>query len=376
MQHIIRNEVTKNYFHINAEERGLACDLLKNWDWKVIELIGETAREICVKPEDYNKVKSRVGKVHKREINESNDEPAAETIFTIQEKHGAARIIVTEEERDYLDKINYPLRWEQKGTNERRAYAYTTIVFDDIRKQLEKFNTNKKMQAEKDAAVKYYLYDRTTKRLFELTEKEANLDLHKRMVELQIGKPMVRKVGVTSAVHKYPLTEALIDSHLAQERKHSDPQQGSDPQPSPVEPQAQAAQPFIASEPPKFPLRKLGDKVSLIDKENYAGISPRQNGRIVGIDHEEQRYEIEWPDGTIFGDYPEDDLKDAEEKYSPLFDDAEREVIDHLVHAWNAFTKLDKLHSDEQDEFRHAIHSAQRLIMARPVQRDLNERIY
>lgn len=52
-----------------------------------------------------------------------------------------------------------------------------------------------------------------------------------------------------------------------------------------------------------------------------------------------------------------------------LLDFKEQEVMDNLSRAWNDFTRLEKLHPDEQDEFRRAIHVAQHIIMARPVRR-------
>lgn len=50
----------------------------------------------------------------------------------------------------------------------------------------------------------------------------------------------------------------------------------------------------------------------------------------------------------------------------------EARVMDALVQAWNAFVALEVLHPDEPGEFRHAIHAAQAIIMARPVQREFN----
>ena len=47
----------------------------------------------------------------------------------------------------------------------------------------------------------------------------------------------------------------------------------------------------------------------------------------------------------------------------------EAKTIKALVLAWNAFLKLETLHPDETAEFRHAIHAAQHIIMARPVRR-------
>jgi len=43
----------------------------------------------------------------------------------------------------------------------------------------------------------------------------------------------------------------------------------------------------------------------------------------------------------------------------------EKEVIDHLASAWNAFMKLEHTHPSEVPEMQRAIHSAQYLIGAR-----------
>lgn len=51
---------------------------------------------------------------------------------------------------------------------------------------------------------------------------------------------------------------------------------------------------------------------------------------------------------------------------------AEMAVMNGLVEAWNAWVKLEPLHPDETTEFRRAIHAAQRITMARPVQRQFN----
>ena len=53
--------------------------------------------------------------------------------------------------------------------------------------------------------------------------------------------------------------------------------------------------------------------------------------------------------------------------------DQEREVIDKLADAWNAFIKMKTVHPDECNEFRTLIHHAQAMIMARPEQRKFNE---
>lgn len=51
----------------------------------------------------------------------------------------------------------------------------------------------------------------------------------------------------------------------------------------------------------------------------------------------------------------------------------ERNVIDKLAEAFNAFVKLPILHPMEREEFCHAIHAAQTIVMARPVQQSFNE---
>lgn len=53
---------------------------------------------------------------------------------------------------------------------------------------------------------------------------------------------------------------------------------------------------------------------------------------------------------------------------SPL----EREVIDQLAEAWNMFQKLPTLHPQEKEDFLSTINTAQRLVMARPVQEHFN----
>ena len=45
----------------------------------------------------------------------------------------------------------------------------------------------------------------------------------------------------------------------------------------------------------------------------------------------------------------------------------EQEVVDLLAEVWNKFIKLRELHNDDLPEFRHAIHRAQYIVMARPV---------
>jgi hypothetical protein len=51
------------------------------------------------------------------------------------------------------------------------------------------------------------------------------------------------------------------------------------------------------------------------------------------------------------------------------FTTQEERVLDGLVHAWNAFTQLDRQHPDEADEFRHHIHALQYMMATRVVRR-------
>jgi len=59
----------------------------------------------------------------------------------------------------------------------------------------------------------------------------------------------------------------------------------------------------------------------------------------------------------------------------PLLSDIELSVVDKLGDAWNQFLKLESLHPDSITEFRHIIHAAQHIIMARPVQRQFNHNL-
>jgi len=56
-------------------------------------------------------------------------------------------------------------------------------------------------------------------------------------------------------------------------------------------------------------------------------------------------------------------IKNVEEK------DGEKKVLEHLVHAWNAFVELPTQHPDDNEEFRHALHSIQNLIGVRRIRR-------
>lgn len=51
----------------------------------------------------------------------------------------------------------------------------------------------------------------------------------------------------------------------------------------------------------------------------------------------------------------------------------ERAVVEKLAEAWNLFVALPSLHQWEKQEFMHAIHSAQTMVMARPEQALINK---
>lgn len=52
--------------------------------------------------------------------------------------------------------------------------------------------------------------------------------------------------------------------------------------------------------------------------------------------------------------------------------DEERAVANALATAWNLFLKLPIEHGDDQTEFRHSIHHAQDIVLARPGRREIN----
>jgi hypothetical protein len=56
----------------------------------------------------------------------------------------------------------------------------------------------------------------------------------------------------------------------------------------------------------------------------------------------------------------------------PLLDQTEDRVLSHLAMAWNAFTFLETLTPSELDDFTRAVRTAQNIVMARPVVRQLN----
>lgn len=51
----------------------------------------------------------------------------------------------------------------------------------------------------------------------------------------------------------------------------------------------------------------------------------------------------------------------------------EQDVMDSLVKAWNDFLELPVYHQWDQQEFMHGIHQCQKIIMARPSQREMLE---
>lgn len=55
-----------------------------------------------------------------------------------------------------------------------------------------------------------------------------------------------------------------------------------------------------------------------------------------------------------------------------ILTDEERTVIDLLAVAYNGFVGLEVLHDWHQQEFMHAIHAAQHLVLARPGLRELS----
>jgi hypothetical protein len=52
--------------------------------------------------------------------------------------------------------------------------------------------------------------------------------------------------------------------------------------------------------------------------------------------------------------------------------DAERQVVEALGRAFNLFVQLPVVHNDDVDEFRHAIHLCQNIVLARPAVEKLN----
>ena len=56
-----------------------------------------------------------------------------------------------------------------------------------------------------------------------------------------------------------------------------------------------------------------------------------------------------------------------------LLSQDEMAVLDHLVAAWNGFVRLPLLHPHERQEFMSVMHEAQRIVMARPVMREMEK---
>jgi hypothetical protein len=48
----------------------------------------------------------------------------------------------------------------------------------------------------------------------------------------------------------------------------------------------------------------------------------------------------------------------------------EEEIMNHLVDAWNKFIDLQEMHPDEINDFKDAIHKAQRILSMRTLRRD------
>ena len=88
---------------------------------------------------------------------------------------------------------------------------------------------------------------------------------------------------------------------------------------------------------------------------------------------EQRRKEIKNVFNHLLLESVKDDLHKEAEAGTALLSDAERSVLDKLADAWNAFLLMEPLHADHVAEFRTAIHSAQYLVMARPVQRQFNK---
>lgn len=52
----------------------------------------------------------------------------------------------------------------------------------------------------------------------------------------------------------------------------------------------------------------------------------------------------------------------------------EENIVKDLGEIWSAFLRLPVQHSDDIRDFRDGVHVLQRIIMSRPVQRELNEK--
>lgn len=70
--------------------------------------------------------------------------------------------------------------------------------------------------------------------------------------------------------------------------------------------------------------------------------------------------------------YPHDRLGEMLTDPGRLLSPQEASVVSKLAEAWNEFVQLNVVHADNVEEFRRAIHRAQHVVMARPVQRQFN----
>jgi len=60
---------------------------------------------------------------------------------------------------------------------------------------------------------------------------------------------------------------------------------------------------------------------------------------------------------------------------SNLLTNEEQEILEQLGDCFTKFNELEILHPHHIDEFVLAIHAAQRIIMCRPVRREMNDNI-
>ena len=56
---------------------------------------------------------------------------------------------------------------------------------------------------------------------------------------------------------------------------------------------------------------------------------------------------------------------------SSMLTEKERELLNQLLATWEAFKALEELHTLDRQDFLAALHAAQRVVMARPVLREL-----
>ena len=55
---------------------------------------------------------------------------------------------------------------------------------------------------------------------------------------------------------------------------------------------------------------------------------------------------------------------------------SECNILNNIVDVWEGYLKLSKQHPDDIEEFRHAIHTLQYLIMIREVRRNHSDAFY